>query len=47
MVLDAALLNNQHYKVRSRVNSISQGNEWRPPFQLGMVAYEKGAFKSH
>ena len=45
IVLDAALLNTQHYKVRikDKVEQI-QGKEWRPPLHLGVVAIEKVAF---
>ena len=39
MVLDAVLLNTQHYKVR-----ISGEVEQRPPLHFGVVAFEKGAF---
>ena len=40
MVLDASLLNTQHYKVRIK------GKELLPPLHLGAVAIEKGAFGS-
>ena len=47
MVLDAALLNIQHYKVRikDKVAAI-QGMEKCPPLHLGVIATEKGAFGS-
>ena len=40
MILDAALLNTQHYKVRIK------GKMEQPPLHLGVIAIEKGAFKS-
>ena len=40
MVLDAALLNTQHYKVGI------MGKEERPSLRFGVVAIEKGAFES-
>ena len=40
MVLDAALLNTQNYKVSIK------GKVERPPQHLGVVAIEKGAFGS-
>ena len=47
MVLDAALLNTQHYKVRIKGKlEQSWGLEWRPPLHLGVLAIEKGAFVS-
>ena len=47
MVLDAALLYTQHYKVRikSKVEQ-SRGKEYRPPRHIGVVGIEKGAFGS-
>ena len=39
MVLDASLLNTQHYKVW-----IQGKVELHPPLDLGVVAIEKGAF---
>ena len=47
MVLDAALLNTQHYKVRIK-GKIEQsiGMDLHPPLQVGVVAIEKGAFSS-
>ena len=44
MVLDAALLSTQHYKVRSK-GKVEQSWEWRRIFP-GVVAIEKGAFVS-
>ena len=53
MVLDASLLNAQHYKVRikgkvvqSRVNWRNPGMEMHPPLHLCVVVIEKGAFGS-
>ena len=43
MVLDAALLNTQHYKVRIK-GKVEQSREWSS--DLGVVAIEKGAFGS-
>ena len=47
MVLDATLLNTQHYKVRIK-GKVEQSREWSSalPLQLGVVAIEKGAFES-
>ena len=47
MVLDAALLNTQHYKVRIK-GKVEQSGEWSgpSPLHLGAVAIEKGAFRS-
>ena len=47
MVLDATLLDTQHYKVRIK-SKVEQSREWstRPPLHLGVVAIEKGAFGS-
>ena len=47
MVLDAALLNAQQYKVRIK-GKVDQFKEmkYRPPEHLGVVAIEKGAFGS-
>ncbi len=47
MVLDAALLSTQHYKVRIK-GKVEQFWEWRRalPLHLGVVAIEKGAFWS-
>ena len=44
MVLDAALLNIQQYKVM--IKSSNPGNEVAPSLHLGEVAIEKGAFRS-
>ena len=44
MVLDAALLHTQHYKV-GKVDQSSE-NDWRLSLLLGMVAAEKVAFES-
>ena len=44
MVLDAALLNTQHYKVRIK-GKIEQSREWSSDL-LGVVAIEKGVFGS-
>ena len=43
MVLDAALLSTQHYKVRI-MGKVEQGMELCPPLHLSVVAIEKGAF---
>ena len=47
MVLDAYLLNTQHYKVRIKGKV---GQSWErsigPPLHFGVVAIEKGAFGS-
>ena len=44
MVLDAALLNTQYYKVKGKVE---QSREWSSaPLHFGVVAIEKGAFGS-
>ena len=46
MVLDAALLNTQHYKVRIK-GKVEQSREWSSALlHLGVVAIEKGAFGS-
>ena len=46
-VLDAALLNTQHYKVgiKGKVEQ-NQGIEKHPPLHFGVVAIENGAFRS-
>ena len=46
-VLDSALLNTQHYKVRIKGN-VEQSREWNCalPLYLGLVTIEKGAFGS-
>ena len=46
MVLDAVLLNTQHYKVRIKSSGEIQGMEWSPPLDLGVAPIEKGAFGS-
>ena len=38
MVLDAALINTQHYKARTRVSGANQGIQKRPPLHLCVVA---------
>ena len=46
MVLDAALLNTQHYEVRIK-GKVGQSKEWSStPLHLGLVAIEKGVFGS-
>ena len=47
MVLDAALLSTQYYKVRIK-GKVEQSWEWGSglPLHLGVVAIEKGAFGS-
>ena len=47
MVLDAALLNTQHYKVRIK-GQVEQSREWSSalPYTSCVVAIEKGAFGS-
>ena len=47
MVLDATLLNTQHYKVKIK-GKVKQSREWSSalPLQLSVVAIEKGAFRS-
>ena len=47
MVLDAALLNTQHYKVRIQ-GKVEQSRimEKHPPLHLGVVAIGKGDFES-
>ena len=48
MVLDIALLNTQHYKVRIRgkVEQYRERSSAPPPVHFGVVASEKGTFKS-
>ena len=46
MVLDATLLNTQHYKVRIK-GWVEQSKERSCTLNLGVVAIEKGAFESH
>ena len=43
MVLDASLLNTQHYKVRIK-GKVEQSREGVAPSPTGVVAIEKGAF---
>ena len=47
MILDAALLSTQYYKVRIN-GKVEQSLEWSstPTLHLGVVAIEKGAFRS-
>ena len=46
MLLDAALLSTQHYKVRIK-GEVDQFSEWSSaPLHLGVVAIKKGAFGS-
>ena len=47
MVLDATLLNTQHYKVKIKGKvEQSRGKEQCSPLHFGVVAIEKGAFGS-
>ena len=44
MVLDAPLLNSQHYKVQSK-GKVEQSKKWiSTPLHFGVVAIEKGSF---
>ena len=47
IVLDATLLSTRHYKVRIK-GKVEQSREWSSalPYNLGVVAIEKGAFGS-
>ena len=45
MVLDATLLNTQHYKVRIKVKWSNPEKGVAPTLHLGVVAIEKGAFE--
>ena len=45
MVLDAALLNTQHYKVLIK-SKVEQSKEWNSALPYFVVAIEKGAFGS-
>ena len=46
MVLEAALLSSQYYKVKIK-DKVEQSREWsNTPLHLGVVAIEKGAFES-
>ena len=44
MLLDASLLNTQHYKVRIKGKVGQSGKEVVPSLHRGVVAIEKGAF---
>ena len=44
MVLDASLLNTQHYKVRIKGKGEQSREGVAPPLHLGVVAIEKGTF---
>ena len=44
LVLDAALLKTQHYKVRDKGKGAIQRKEKRPPIHLSVVTFEKVAF---
>ena len=46
MVLGAALLNTQHYKVRIKGKVEQSRERSRAPLHLGVVAIENGAFES-
>ena len=46
MVLDATLLNTQHYKEWIKGKGVNPGKESRPPLHLGVVAIKKGVFRS-
>ena len=46
MVLDASLLNTQHYKVRIKGKVEQSWEGVATPLHLGVVAIEKGAFGS-
>ena len=46
IVLDAALLNTQHYKLLIKVSGAIQGMKQHPPLNLGVVVIEKRAFGS-
>ena len=46
MVLDASLLNTQHYKVRIKGKAEQSWEGVAPRLHLGVVAIEKGAFGS-
>ncbi len=46
MVLDAAKLNTQHYKVRIKSSGVIRGKELCLPLHFGVVPIEKGAFGS-
>ena len=46
MVLDTALLNTRHYKVRIKVKEEQSRERSSVPLHLGVVVIEKGAFVS-
>ena len=46
MVLDASLLNTQHYKVRFKGKVEKSRERSSAPLHLGVVAIERGAFRS-
>ena len=46
MVIDVALLNTQYYEVRIKGNGAIQGQEQRASLDLGVAAFENGAFES-
>ena len=46
MILDASLLNTQHYKLRMKVKWSNPEKGVAPPLHLIVVALEKGAFGS-
>ena len=47
MVLDTSLLNTEHYKVRIKGKVEKSRERSSVPLHLGVVATEKGAFRSH
>ena len=47
MVLYAALLNTQHYKVRIKGKVKQSRKGVAPSLHVGVVVIEKGAFESH
>ena len=46
MVLDAALLNTQHYKVRMKGKVVQSRERSSAPLHFGVVAIEKGTLGS-
>ena len=46
MVLEASLLNVQHYKVGLRISESIQGKKSRPTQHFGVKSIEKGTFGS-
>ena len=46
MVLDAFLLNTQHYKVKTKGKVEHSREKSSPPLRLGVVAIKKGTFES-